>query len=55
MKPFTINGRNYTELWAWLPVKTTRGERLWMTRYYIRPGRNGEGIILSQWDLMLDY
>ena len=54
MKPRQYNGRNYTEFWAWFPTRSTKGQRLWMQRYYIRPGPNGVGIVLSHWDMLLD-
>ena len=54
MKPFQANGRNYTQFWAWLPVTSSKGQRLWMCRYYIRPLANGEGLVLSHWDMLAD-
>jgi hypothetical protein len=54
MKPVQYNGRNYTAFWAWYPVSSSQGQRLWMSRYYIRPGPNGEGIVLSHWEMLLD-
>ena len=54
MKPFQANSRNYTQFWAWLPVRTSKGQRLWMCRYYIRPLANGEGLVLSHRDMLAD-
>ena len=54
MKPRQLNGRNYTEFWAWFPTRSTQGRLLWMQRYYIRPGPNGEGVVLSHQDMLLD-
>ena len=54
MKPVTYNGRNYTEFWAWYPHRSSQGRLLWMQRYYIRPGQNGQGLVLSHWDMLLD-
>jgi hypothetical protein len=54
MKPFQANGRSYTQFWAWFPIRTTKGQLLWFCRYYIRPQHNGEGIVLSHWDMLID-
>ena len=54
MKPFQYCGRNYTQFWAWYPVSSSKGQRLWLQRYYIRPGYNGVGIVLSHWDMLED-
>jgi len=54
MKPVTYNGRNYTAFWAWYPHRSSRGQRLWMQRYYIRPGPNGVGIVLGHREMLLD-
>lgn len=54
MKPVTYHGRSYTQFWAWYPHRSTKGRLLWMSRYYIRPGPNGEGIVLSHWEMLLD-
>ena len=54
MKPITHRGRSYTEFWAWFPTRTTRGQKLWMCAYYIRPGPNGVGIVLRHWDMLFD-
>lgn len=54
MKSVTHNHCNYTEFWAWFPTRTTQGQLIWMTRYYIRPGPNGLGLVLSHRDMLLD-
>ena len=54
MKPVTHNHRSYTEFWAWFPTRSSQGRLLWLQRYYIRPGSNGEGIVLSHQDMLLD-
>ena len=54
MKSISYNDRNYTCFWAWLPIRSTKGSLLWMQHYYIRPGHNGEGLVLSHQDMLLD-
>ena len=54
-RTFTTNGRTYTEWFAWWPRRMASGEWVWMTFYYMRPDRNGVGILLSRDDLMRDY
>jgi hypothetical protein len=54
MKPVTYNRRNYTGFWAWFPVRTSKGRLLWLQRYYIRPEHNGQGVVLSHRDMLLD-
>jgi hypothetical protein len=54
MESRTINGRTYTRKFAWLPVRTTADELVWLDHYYIRPGRNGLGIVLTWNDLQID-
>ena len=54
MKPVTYNGRNYTAFWAWYPHRSSQGRLLWMSRYYIRPGPNGVGIVLGHREMLLD-
>lgn len=44
----TINGHTYTEFYAWLPSRMSSGMLVWLGAYYIRPGRNGLGVVLSR-------
>jgi len=48
MKPITRNGRNYTQFYAWYPVRTTLGRWIWFENYYIRPDRYFQGRLLSE-------
>lgn len=50
----TVNGRTYTRKFAWLPIRTVHKELLWFTHYYLRPDRNGQGIVLSFEDFILE-
>ena len=50
----TINGRTYTKRWAYWPTRTGKGELVWMEYYYMRPGRDGTGVILSHDDFILE-
>lgn len=54
MTPITVNGRTYTRLFAWYPVRSTLGEWIWLTDYYIRPDRYFEGRLLSHTDYLLE-
>lgn len=54
MRSITYQGRNYTEFWAWLPIRTRSGQRIWMDYYYLRPNRWGMGVILSYQELTVD-
>lgn len=54
MESRTLNGRTYTRKFAWYPVRSTAGQLLWLVHYYIRPDRNGEGVLLSGFDLQLE-
>ena len=47
MNAFTVNGRTYTRLFAWLPERSFEGELIWLTHYYMRPDRHGQGHILT--------
>jgi len=49
-----FNHRTYTEFWAWFPTRTTAGELVWLTHYYITPTRHGYGRTLSKHDLILE-
>ena len=46
--PVTVNGRDYTKFYAWLPVKSTLAGWVWFNYYYIRPDQYFEGRLLSQ-------
>ena len=54
MKPVTVNGRNYTELYAWYPVRTTLGTWIWLQTYYIRPDRYFEGRLLTRAEMLAE-
>lgn len=41
-------GKTYTELWAWWPVRADSGGWIWMATYYIRPGHLGQGYVLRR-------
>ena len=51
--PFRLNGRVYTRLFAWRPMRTSQGEWFWLTSYYVRSGRYGQ-LVLSSCDFQLD-
>jgi hypothetical protein len=54
MKPITRNGHNYTELYAWYPVRTTLGAWIWLQHYYIRPDRYFEGRLLTRAEMLAE-
>ena len=54
MLSITRNGRNYTRLYAWYPVQADSGSWIWLGHYYIRPGAQGVGLVLSQLDFQLE-
>lgn len=43
----TINGHTYTRFYAWFPTRMHNNELVWFEYYYMRPDRNGQGILLS--------
>ncbi len=47
MKPFSYYGQHYTEFFAWLPKRMSSGAWVWLDPYFIRPDRNGVGVLLS--------
>jgi len=47
MKPYMYFGQNYTQFFAWLPKRMSSGHWVWLDPYFIRPDRNGQGILLS--------
>jgi len=47
MKPFEYFGQRYTEFFAWLPKRMSSGHWVWLDVYFIRPDRNGSGVLLS--------
>jgi len=51
----TVNGRTYTRRFAWLPIRSEHDELLWFCHYYITPGRNGVGRILSHSDYIMEF
>ena len=50
----TVNGQTYTRWFAWLPRRVTSGELVWWELYYMRPNQNGEGILLSKDEWILE-
>ncbi len=50
----TVNNRTYSQLFAYWPTRTSRGQLIWLEHYYMRPDRNGQGIILSKVDWILE-
>jgi hypothetical protein len=54
MKPITRNGHNYTELYAWYPIRTTLGAWIWLQHYYIRPDRYFEGRLLTRAEMLAE-
>jgi len=44
----------YHRTFAWLPTRMTSGRFLWFAHYYIRPNSNGEGILLSHTEYLLE-
>jgi len=47
MKPFDYFGQHYTEFFAWWPTRMTSGQWVWLDPYFLRPDRNGVGVLLS--------
>lgn len=48
----TVNGRTYTKFWALWPCRSSSGRLIWFDYYYMRPDRNGHGVILTRDDLL---
>ena len=54
MRLYTRNHRTYTRFWAFWPTRTTSGDLVWLADYYIRPGSNGQGLVLSHRQMLKD-
>ena len=54
MRPYTRNGRTYTRFYAFLPRRMSSGHLVWLTAYYIRPGYNGVGLVLSHSEMLAE-
>ena len=48
-------GQGYTEFFAWWPRRMTSGRWIWLDTFYLRPDRNGQGILLSFSELLMDH
>ena len=55
MKQYSAHGRDYTEFFAWWPRKMTSGTWVWLDPFYMRPDRNGQGVLLSFDEMLRDY
>jgi hypothetical protein len=53
-KVHTVNGVTYTKFYAWLPTRMRSGELVWLAPYYMRPDRNGQGVLLSFDEYLID-
>jgi hypothetical protein len=40
----------YHRCFAWLPTRLSCGQRVWLCHYYLRPGPNGLGVLVSAKD-----
>ena len=47
MYTVTVGHRNYTRFFAIWPRRVTSGGLVWFSYYYLRPGANGLGILLT--------
>jgi len=45
---------NYHKTFAWLPTRMASGAWVWLNPYYIRPGYNGVGVLLSKMEYILE-
>ena len=54
MRPYSHNGRPYTRFYAFWPRTMSSGQRVWLAAYYIRPGYNGQGLVLSHCEMLED-
>lgn len=50
----TVNDRNYNRYWAWWPVRVSTGDLIWFEHYYMRPDRNGQGLLLTRDQWLVD-
>lgn len=53
-RTLTVNQRTYTQWFAWFPKRMRSGQLVWLRTYYMRPDRNGQGLLLSQKELLFD-
>ena len=44
----------YHRTFAWLPTRMDSGAWVWLNPYYIRPGYNGVGVLLSRMEYILE-
>lgn len=47
MQPVTVGRRSYTRFFAIWPRRVTSGRLVWFSHYYLRPGANGLGVLLT--------
>jgi hypothetical protein len=52
MQPVTVGTRSYTRFFAIWPRRVTSGDLVWFSHYYLRPGANGLGVLLT-WSQVL--
>jgi len=45
---------NYHRTFAWFPTRMDSGVVVWFAHYYIRPGGNGVGVLLSRVEYILE-
>lgn len=45
---------SYHQTFAWLPTRMDSGAWVWLNPYYIRPNTNGEGVLLSRMEYILE-
>lgn len=50
----TVNDRSYNRYWAWWPVRVSKGDLVWFEHYYMRPDRNGQGLLLTRDQWLVD-
>lgn len=50
----TLNQRTYTRQFALLPTRMSSGQRVWFDYYYIRPDYQGQGVLLSLTEFLLE-
>ena len=45
---------HYHKTFAWLPTRMSSGALIWLNHYYIRPDHNGEGVLLTRMEQLLE-
>ena len=48
------NGRTYNRFFAWLPTRMESGCWVWLAYYWMRPDRNGRGLLLNKSEYIQD-